>query len=92
MKVPHEIPVIEIPHEPQLVGDVGAAVGVRRAHDVLEHLVLALQHGAVVRGAREERAVHFVPLLHYLAVVLKVILRRGLHLKKPFLNNRKMML
>lgn len=50
----------------QLVGDVGGAVGGGGAHDVLEHLVLALQHGAVVRGAGEEAAMGFVEGLHHL--------------------------
>lgn len=57
----------------QLVGDVGGAVGGGGAHDVLEHLVLALQHGAVVCGAGEEAAVRLVAGLYNLPGYVKII-------------------
>lgn len=48
-----------------LVRDVSAAVSISSLNDVLEDLVLALQHGAVVRGAGEEGTVDLVALFHY---------------------------
>lgn len=62
------VPFIKVPHESDLLGDVSAPVGVGRLDDVLEDFVLALQHGAVVRRAGEERAVHLVALGDHLTV------------------------
>lgn len=63
------LPVIQLLHMADLVSDVSTPVDVCCLHDVLEDLVLALQHGAVVGGAGEERAVNLVALFHNLSEI-----------------------
>lgn len=62
------LPVIQVPHKSKLVRHIRTAVRVGRSDNVLEHFVLALQHGAVVRSPREERAMDLVTLFYYLTV------------------------